>query len=220
MISPPCQFEVACVALSRENSAKGRIWWSWMSPKMLGADRSISQLMHPSWVLIALQLGAGMVSLCRHGSLPLVLTCCLCTQIIGSVACMFLVDSAGRRPLLIWGSALCGLSLLALGVADHLHSAHLMVAAMCAFIMAFSASYAGIFWVLLSELFSMTAKAPAAAAATAALFIAGAHCCCCGRHAPRLRSSAVPTCTQKPPAGRRACQAMNSCELPDLETAK
>ena len=86
---------------------------------------------------------------------------------------MFLVDTAGRRPLLVWGSALCGVALLGLGLADALGSAALMVVAMCAFILAFSASYAGVFWVLLSELFSMSAKAPAAAAATAALFLAG-----------------------------------------------
>lgn len=48
-----------------------------------------------------------------------------------------------------------------------------MISAMCLFILAFSASYAGIFWVLLSELFSMPAKAPAAALATAVMFAAG-----------------------------------------------
>lgn len=37
-----------------------------------------------------------------------------------------------------------------------------------------SISWAGVFWVLLSELFSMSAKSPAAAAATAVLFLTGA----------------------------------------------
>lgn len=106
---------------------------------------------------------------------------------------MFLVDSAGRRPLLIGGSALCGAALLMLAVADHLHSTGLVVTAMCIFILSFSGSYAGVFWVLLSELFSMTAKAPAASLATAVLFAAGecaqvwpcaghqANFCCTGR---------------------------------------
>jgi hypothetical protein len=35
-------------------------------------------------------------------------------------------------------------------------------------------SWAGVFWVLLSELFSMSAKSPAASAATATLFLTGA----------------------------------------------
>lgn len=94
-------------------------------------------------------------------------------QIVGSVISMFLVDTAGRRALMVWGSALCGLTLLAVGVADGMHSAALLVTAMCAFILAFAASYAGVFWVLLSELFSMSAKAPATAAVTATLFLAG-----------------------------------------------
>lgn len=95
-------------------------------------------------------------------------------KIVGSVISMFLVDTAGRRALMVWGSALCGLTLLAVGVADGMHSAALLVTAMCAFILAFAASYAGVFWVLLSELFSMSAKAPATAAVTATLFLAGA----------------------------------------------
>jgi hypothetical protein len=36
-----------------------------------------------------------------------------------------------------------------------------------------SVSWAGVFWVLLSELFSMSAKSPAVSAATATLFLTG-----------------------------------------------
>ena len=108
-------------------------------------------------------------------------------QIVGSTLCMFLVDSAGRRPLLIGGSIACGAALLMLAAADHLHSAMLVVAAMCLFIMSFSASYAGVFWVLLSELFSMGAKAPAASLATAVLFAAGV----CGLSVPGGSQSAL-----------------------------
>ena len=59
-------------------------------------------------------------------------------------------------------------------MSDAVHSAVLVVAAMCAFIVAFSASWAGVFWVLMSEIFSMPVKSPAVAAATAALFLVGA----------------------------------------------
>ena len=86
---------------------------------------------------------------------------------------MLLVDTTGRRTLMIQGSLGCGLALLLVGLADFLGSGLLMIMAMCAFILAFSASYAGIFWVLLSELFSMPGKAPGAALCTAVMFAAG-----------------------------------------------
>jgi Sugar (and other) transporter len=57
---------------------------------------------------------------------------------------------------------------------DAMGSWLLQLAAMCAFMLAFSMSWAGIFWVLLSELFSMSVKSPALAAAMAALFLTGA----------------------------------------------
>lgn len=59
-------------------------------------------------------------------------------------------------------------------MSDAVHSTVLVVAAMCAFIVAFSMSWAGVFWVLMSEIFSMPVKSPAVAAATAALFLVGA----------------------------------------------
>ncbi len=49
----------------------------------------------------------------------------------------------------------------------------LLLLGMCAFIFFFSLSWAGVFWVLLSELFSMGAKSPATACATAVLFLTG-----------------------------------------------
>ena len=45
---------------------------------------------------------------------------------------------------------------------------------MCAFMFAFSASWAGVFWVIVSELFTMRWKAPAMSAATVLLFATGA----------------------------------------------
>ncbi|KAK9817311.1 hypothetical protein WJX72_012503 [[Myrmecia] bisecta] len=96
------------------------------------------------------------------------------SKIMGVVLAMFLVDTAGRRPLLIYGSFGSALGMVLLTAADALHSAPLVVVAMCLFILAFSMSYAGIFWVLVSEIFSMSAKSPAASAATAMLFASGA----------------------------------------------
>ena len=95
-------------------------------------------------------------------------------QIVGVGLTLLLVDSAGRRPLMLWGSAACTAALLLLAVGDWRRSPLLMLVAMCLFLLAFSASYAGLFWILCSELFSMQAKASAASAATAMLFAGGA----------------------------------------------
>jgi MFS family permease len=96
------------------------------------------------------------------------------SKLAGVAASMALVDSVGRRPLLLGGSLGCALSLALLAPADAADSHALLVAGMCAFMFSFSISWAGVFWVLLSEIFSMGAKSPAAAAAAAALFATGA----------------------------------------------
>ncbi|PSC70824.1 inositol transporter 2 isoform B [Micractinium conductrix] len=96
------------------------------------------------------------------------------SKLLGVLLSFFLVDSLGRRPLLVWGSAGCALALAGLALADWFALRAFLIAGMCTFIFAFSVSWAGVFWVLLSELFSMSAKSPAASAATAALFLTGA----------------------------------------------
>lgn len=96
------------------------------------------------------------------------------SKLVGVTIAFFLVDSLGRRQLLVWGSVGCTASLGLLVPADLLDSHWMLVLGMCAFILSFSLSWAGVFWVLLSEMFSMAAKSPAAAAATAALFLTGA----------------------------------------------
>lgn len=84
-----------------------------------------------------------------------------------------LIDSAGRRPLLIWGSLGCGSSLLLLFGGVFMGSTTFEIVSMAAFMLAFNSSYAGVFWVLISEMFSMTSKAPAVSAGTAMMFTAG-----------------------------------------------
>ena len=95
-------------------------------------------------------------------------------QIVGVGLSVLLIDTAGRRPLLIWGGSSAALSMVLLSGADYLGKPILVVIAMSLFIASFSMSYASVFWVLVSEIFTMSAKSPAAAAATAMLFLAGA----------------------------------------------
>eukprot|EP00891_Asterochloris_glomerata_P006599 jgi/Astpho2/6599/fgenesh1_pm.00101_%23_4_t len=93
---------------------------------------------------------------------------------VGVFIAVGLVDSKGRRPLLIWGSAIIASSMALISLGDYSQNVPLVLFAMCAFILSFSASYAGIFWVLCSEMFSMSTKSPAVSAAAAMLFLAGA----------------------------------------------
>jgi len=133
-------------------------------------------------------------------------------QIVGVGLTLLLVDSAGRRPLMLCGSAACTGALLLLAAGDWRGSPALMLAAMCLFLLAFSASYAGLFWILCSELFSMQAKASAASAATAMLFAGGARpgmgpCCSQahgGRSAHLLPLPARPENLISPPRARDA----------------
>jgi len=96
------------------------------------------------------------------------------SKLCGVAVSFFLVDRVGRRPLLMWGSAGSALSLLIVAVADAVTSVALMVASMSLFIFFFSLSWAEIFWIILSEVFSMKAKSAAIAMCTATLFLVGA----------------------------------------------
>ena len=95
-------------------------------------------------------------------------------KLAGVAAAIFAVDSLGRKPLLVVGSFGSAVAMLFLSVAYAARSASLTVAAMSAFMFAFSASWAGVFWVIVSELFTMRWKSPAMSAATALLFLTGA----------------------------------------------
>jgi hypothetical protein len=119
-------------------------------------------------------------SVLQHAGVESSSTASLFTSLIGAsklagvIIAFFLIDTVGRRPLLLWGSLGSSVSLLLLVPGDWLDSHGLLVTGMCLFIFSFSVSYAGVFWVLLSESFSMGAKSPAASAATAVLFVTGA----------------------------------------------
>lgn len=84
------------------------------------------------------------------------------------------MDRAGRRALLLCGGAACALAMFGLGAALRAQATALVALCMCLYILAFSSSWAGVFWVVVSEVFSMKAKSAAMSAATAALFLAGA----------------------------------------------
>ena len=95
------------------------------------------------------------------------------SKLLGVSVSFFLVDKVGRRPLLIFGSVGSSVSLLVVAFADATVSVWMMVLGMSLFIFFFSLSWAEIFWIILSEVFSMKAKSSAIAMCTATLFLVG-----------------------------------------------
>lgn len=95
-------------------------------------------------------------------------------KLLGVSASMFLVDRAGRRTLLLVGSHAAAAAMAGLAIAYDAGDAFGSLLCMCVFMLAFSASWAGVFWVVLSELFSMRVKSAAVSAAAATLFATGA----------------------------------------------
>lgn len=59
------------------------------------------------------------------------------SKLAGVALSFLLVDSLGRRPLLVWGSAGCAAALAALALADWLAVRAFLVVGLCAFIFAF-----------------------------------------------------------------------------------
>lgn len=94
-------------------------------------------------------------------------------KLVGALVSITLVDRLGRRPLLVLGSIVSSASLFLLSIGDALSSVLLMVTSMSIFIFSFSLSWGAIFWIILSEVFSMKNKSGAVAACTAALFLFG-----------------------------------------------
>jgi len=95
-------------------------------------------------------------------------------KVVGTLIAAVTVDKYGRKPLLVWGGMGCAVFLGLTGIALAVGSVALYLAALCLFIFSFSLSWAGLYWVVVSEIFSMGAKSPATSAATSLLFLTGA----------------------------------------------
>jgi len=96
-------------------------------------------------------------------------------KLVGIVVSMFLVDSVvGRRPLLIGGGLGMSAMMVLLTVGIEIQSIPLVILAESLYMLSFAVSWAGIFWVLMSEIFSMRIKAVAVSLATSVLFAGGA----------------------------------------------
>lgn len=96
-------------------------------------------------------------------------------KLLGIVVSMFLVDGVvGRRPLLIGGGLGMSSCMVLLTIGIEMASIPLVIIAESLYMLSFAVSWAGIFWVLMSEIFSMKIKAVAVSVATSVLFAGGA----------------------------------------------
>ena len=96
-------------------------------------------------------------------------------KLVGVIISMLVVDGlVGRRPLLIWGSVGMAAGMAMMTVSESQGSVGGVVFSEYFYMLAFSSSWAGVFWVLLSEIFSMRTKAIAQSLATAVMFAGGA----------------------------------------------
>jgi SP family arabinose:H+ symporter-like MFS transporter len=97
-------------------------------------------------------------------------------KMLFTVVALWLIDRAGRRPLLFWGTLGCCMALASLGMLFALHwtSGPVLVALICMFCASFAFSIGPIKWVIMSEIFPTQIRGRAVAVATTAVWLADA----------------------------------------------
>lgn len=94
------------------------------------------------------------------------------TNVLMTVVAIRLVDRVGRRPLLLIGTSVMAVGLLALGVlflgGIGKGEAVLATIALCVYVGAFAVGLGPVFWLLLGEMFPLRARGEAASVATMA----------------------------------------------------
>jgi SP family xylose:H+ symportor-like MFS transporter len=92
----------------------------------------------------------------------------LCTMVV-----VLIVDRVGRKPLLIFGGLLMGLSMLTLGSLFHSqNTGPLALAAICFYLAGFALSFGPIVWIMLTEIYPAPIRGQAMSIAVASQWIA------------------------------------------------
>jgi SP family xylose:H+ symportor-like MFS transporter len=85
-----------------------------------------------------------------------------CLNMLATMGVVLIVDRVGRKPLLIVGSIVMGLSMLALGGLMHADGDRLYgLIAMCCYLVGLGLSFGPIVWIMLSEIFPAPIRARA-----------------------------------------------------------
>jgi SP family xylose:H+ symportor-like MFS transporter len=103
----------------------------------------------------------------------------LCTVVacmvnfMATMIVVLIVDKVGRKPLLIFGGLIMGLSMLALGSLFHSQQAGAFgLIALCAYLAGFAISFGPIVWIMMTEIFPAPIRGQAMSLAVASQWIA------------------------------------------------
>jgi SP family xylose:H+ symportor-like MFS transporter len=97
-----------------------------------------------------------------------------CTvNLISTMVVVLIVDKVGRKPLLIFGGLVMGISMLTLGSMFHLqHTGLPALVAICFFLAGFAVSFGPIVWIMLTEIYPAPIRGQAMSYAVAAQWVA------------------------------------------------
>jgi SP family xylose:H+ symportor-like MFS transporter len=94
-------------------------------------------------------------------------------NLMSTMVVVLVVDKVGRKPLLVFGGLIMGLSMIALGVLFHANQTGVIaLIAICTFLAGFAVSFGPIVWIMLTEIYPEPIKGQAMSLAVAAQWIA------------------------------------------------
>lgn len=94
-------------------------------------------------------------------------------NLMSTMVVVLVVDKVGRKPLLIFGGLIMGVSMLWLGMLFHTnHTGVVALVAICLFLAGFAVSFGPIVWIMLTEMYPAPIKQQAMSLAVAAQWIA------------------------------------------------
>ena len=94
-------------------------------------------------------------------------------NLMSTMVVVLVVDKVGRKPLLIFGGLIMGISMIALGVLFHANqTGTIALLAICAYLAGFAVSFGPIVWIMLTEIYPAPIKGQAMSLAVAAQWIA------------------------------------------------
>jgi SP family xylose:H+ symportor-like MFS transporter len=94
-------------------------------------------------------------------------------NLLFTMVVVLIVDKVGRKPLLIFGGLLMGLSMLTLGSLFHSQQAAAFgLAAVCLYLAGFAVSFGPIVWIMMTEIFPAPIRGQAMSLAVASQWIA------------------------------------------------
>jgi SP family xylose:H+ symportor-like MFS transporter len=94
-------------------------------------------------------------------------------NLMSTMVVVLVVDKVGRKPLLIFGGVVMGLSMLTLGSLFHTQSAGTWgLAAVCCYLAGFAVSFGPIVWIMMTEIYPAPIRAQAMSIAVASQWVA------------------------------------------------